>query len=40
MDFNDTPEEAEFRSKAKAWLEANAPKTVNQFAAPIPVEVD
>jgi alkylation response protein AidB-like acyl-CoA dehydrogenase len=27
MDFNDTPEEAEFRAKAKAWLEANAPKT-------------
>ena len=26
MDFNDTPEEAEFRAKAKAWLEANAPK--------------
>ena len=26
MDFNDTPEEAEFRAKARAWLEANAPK--------------
>ena len=26
MDFNDTPEEAEFRAEAKAWLEANAPK--------------
>jgi acyl-CoA dehydrogenase len=24
MDFNDTPEEAEFRAKARAWLEANA----------------
>ena len=26
MDFNDTPEEAEFRAEARAWLEANAPK--------------
>ena len=26
MDFNDTPEEAEFRTKARAWLEANAQK--------------
>lgn len=25
MDFNDTPEEAAFRSEARAWLEANAP---------------
>jgi len=25
MDFNDTPEEAAFRAKARAWLEANAP---------------
>ena len=25
MDFNDTPQEAEFREEAKAWLEANAP---------------
>jgi acyl-CoA dehydrogenase len=24
MDFNDTPEEAEFRATARAWLEANA----------------
>ncbi len=24
MDFNDTPEEAEFRAEARAWLEANA----------------
>jgi alkylation response protein AidB-like acyl-CoA dehydrogenase len=27
MDFNDTPEEAAYRAKARAWLEANAPKT-------------
>ena len=26
MDFNDTAEEAAFRSEARAWLEANAPK--------------
>ncbi|HEX4181415.1 MAG TPA: acyl-CoA dehydrogenase family protein [Caulobacteraceae bacterium] len=26
MDFNDTPEEAAFRSEARAWLEANAPR--------------
>jgi alkylation response protein AidB-like acyl-CoA dehydrogenase len=26
MDFNDTAEEAAFRTQAKAWLEANAPK--------------
>ncbi len=26
MDFNDTPEEAAFRSEARKWLEANAPK--------------
>jgi alkylation response protein AidB-like acyl-CoA dehydrogenase len=25
MDFNDSPEEAAFRAKARAWLEANAP---------------
>ena len=25
MDFNHTPEEAEFRAEARAWLEANAP---------------
>jgi alkylation response protein AidB-like acyl-CoA dehydrogenase len=25
MDFNDTPQETEFREEAKAWLEANAP---------------
>lgn len=28
MDFNDTLEEAEYRAKARAWLEANAPKGV------------
>jgi len=26
MDFNDTPEEAAFRVKAREWLEANAPR--------------
>ena len=26
MDFNDTPEEAEYRAQARAWLQANAPK--------------
>ena len=26
MDFNDTPEEAAYRAKARAWLEANAPR--------------
>ena len=25
MDFNDTPQEAAFRSEARAWLAANAP---------------
>jgi len=28
MDFNDTKEEAEFRSEVKEWLENNAPKNV------------
>ena len=28
MDFNDTPEEAEFRAKVRAWLEANATRRV------------
>jgi alkylation response protein AidB-like acyl-CoA dehydrogenase len=28
MDFNDTPQEAAFRAKAKAWLAANAPAHV------------
>jgi len=26
MDFNDTPDEAAYRAKARSWLEANAPK--------------
>ena len=26
MDFNDTAEEAAFRTRAREWLEANAPK--------------
>src|SRR5574343_24553 len=26
MDFDDTPQEADFRSRARAWIEANAPK--------------
>ncbi|MBR9835957.1 MAG: acyl-CoA dehydrogenase, partial [Alphaproteobacteria bacterium] len=26
MDFNDTPQEAEFRKEVRAWLDANAPK--------------
>lgn len=26
MDFNDSPEEAAFRARARAWLDANAPK--------------
>jgi alkylation response protein AidB-like acyl-CoA dehydrogenase len=26
MDFNDTPEEAAYRTKVRAWLDANAPK--------------
>jgi len=26
MDFNDTPEEAAYRAKARAWLEENAPR--------------
>ena len=25
MDFDDTPQEAEFRAEARAWLEAHAP---------------
>ena len=32
MDFNDTKEEAEFRSEVKVWLESNAPKSL-QVAA-------
>ena len=26
MNFDDTPQEAEFRSVARKWVEANAPK--------------
>ncbi len=26
MDFDDTPQEADFRTRARAWIEANAPK--------------
>ncbi len=33
MDFNDTPEEAAYRAKARAWLEANAPKFARATAA-------
>ncbi|MEE2776704.1 MAG: acyl-CoA dehydrogenase family protein [Acidobacteriota bacterium] len=29
MDFNDTPEQAEFRAEARAWLAANAPRFEN-----------
>jgi alkylation response protein AidB-like acyl-CoA dehydrogenase len=30
MDFNDTPEEAAYRAKARAWLEANAPRNAER----------
>jgi len=33
MDFNDSPEEAEFRTQAKAWLAENAPKFVTKGAS-------
>ncbi len=35
MDFEDTPEEAEFRAEVQAWLKANAPKnaSANAFSA-------
>jgi acyl-CoA dehydrogenase len=26
MNFDDTPEEAAFRSQVRAWIDANAPK--------------
>ena len=26
MDFDDTPQEAAFRAKARAWIDANGPK--------------
>ena len=32
MDFNDTPEEAQYRAKARAWLEANAPRRSGEAA--------
>jgi alkylation response protein AidB-like acyl-CoA dehydrogenase len=32
MDFNDSPEEAEYRAKVRAWLEENAPKGVKGAA--------
>jgi alkylation response protein AidB-like acyl-CoA dehydrogenase len=33
MDFTDSPEEAAYRTKARAWLEANAPKYARSHAA-------
>ena len=30
MDFNDSPEEAEFRTEVRTWLEENAPKNWQQ----------
>ena len=37
MDFNDTPEEAKFRSEVRAWLEANAkPKSAAGLSAENP----
>ena len=32
MDFNDTPEEAAFRAKARSWLEANATRKSSEIA--------
>ena len=29
MDFNDTPQESEFRKEVRAWLAANAPKEID-----------
>ena len=29
MDFNDTPQEAEYRARVRAWLEENAPRGIN-----------
>jgi alkylation response protein AidB-like acyl-CoA dehydrogenase len=37
MDFNDTPEEAAFRAKARAWLEANAELKSTQNRGPDPL---
>jgi len=33
MDFTDSPEEAAYRSKAKTWLETNAPKFARATAS-------
>jgi len=33
MDFNDTPQEAEFRAEARAWIDANAPKHLHDHLA-------
>ena len=35
MDFNDSPEEAEFRAKARDWLTANAPAPTPSRGAPL-----
>jgi len=37
MDFNDTPQEAEFRAEVKAWLEANVPSK-EELAGLSPIE--
>jgi len=34
MDFNDTPEEAAFRAKVRAWLTANAPRRIEGESPP------
>ena len=34
MDFNDTPQEAEFRKKVRSFLEANAEKRSTLAAKP------
>ena len=33
MDFNDSPDEAAYRAQVKAWLDANAPKSINWHPA-------
>ena len=33
MDFNDTPQEAEFRAEVKAWLKANVPDQNQEVAS-------
>ena len=35
MDFNDTPEEAAYRKQVRAWLAANAPKSVARASDPM-----